>query len=112
MESPISNTFTKSSHNHPTKKKTLPTGRLGGGRGEKKIRQVFMAAKFIGRTKVKCMIQKVKFFSDSLVKEIKEGGKNLESIQQRFVMQTSFSVPLMGPSFKSYPNHNNNLSQK
>uniref|UniRef100_M0ZZ53 Uncharacterized protein n=1 Tax=Solanum tuberosum TaxID=4113 RepID=M0ZZ53_SOLTU len=110
MESPISNTFTKNSHNHPTKKKALPSARLGGGRGEKKIHQVFMAAKFIGRVKVKCMVEKVKKYSESLVKEIKEGGKTLESIQQRFIMQTSLSVPLMAPTFNS--NHKANLSKK
>lgn len=110
MGSPILNTFTKSSHNHPSKKKTLPSARLGGGNGEKKIHQVLMAAKFIGIVKVKCMVEKVKKYSDSLVKEIKEGGKTLESIQQNFIMQTSLSVPLMTPSFKS--NHKANLSKK
>ncbi|KAK4354532.1 hypothetical protein RND71_026726 [Anisodus tanguticus] len=109
MSSPIPNTFNKNSimsHNHhPTtvfrwrcrrisfRNKRLPTVRLGG---EKKPHRGFIWVKLFRRVKVKCMLKKVKQYYKSLVKEIVEGGAQLESIQQRLILETYFVVPGMG----------------
>ncbi|KAK4373827.1 hypothetical protein RND71_004504 [Anisodus tanguticus] len=112
MSSPLSNTFNKNSvmsHNHhPTtvfrwrcrkisfRKKRLPTVRLGG---EKKPHHGFILVKLFRRVKVKCMLKKVKHYYKSLMKEILEGGAQLESIQQRLIFEKSCVVPGMGLSY-------------
>ncbi|KAG8380168.1 hypothetical protein BUALT_Bualt07G0165400 [Buddleja alternifolia] len=84
----------------------LPTVRLGG----KKPRRGFFLFRLCRRAKVKllrvkylCMLKKVKKYYDSLVKDMIDGSRTIESFQQRMLLETSFAIPVMGLSFASYP---------
>ncbi|KAG5572975.1 hypothetical protein H5410_062741 [Solanum commersonii] len=106
MCSPMPNTFNKSSHYHRTtttifrwqsrkislrgKKRTVWLS------GEKKPRRGLILVNLYRRVKLKCVLKKMKHYYKSLVKEIMEGGSTLGSIQQRFILETSYAVPVLG----------------
>ncbi|KAK4427404.1 hypothetical protein Salat_1509300 [Sesamum alatum] len=83
----------------------LPTVRLGG----KKPRRGFFLVRLCKRAKLKwlrlkyaSLLKKVKKHYESLVKEMAEGRRTIESFQQRMLLETSFAVPVVGLSFNSY----------
>ncbi|GKV09811.1 hypothetical protein SLEP1_g21251 [Rubroshorea leprosula] len=96
-----------------TRRKTIlrrrkpPTIRLGSG---KKHKRGFSLARILRRIKLRwlklqytCMLRKLKEYYRNLIKDIAEAGSTIETFQQRFLMETSFAVPVMGVSFNSFP---------
>ncbi|KAL0415036.1 UNVERIFIED_CONTAM: hypothetical protein Slati_3335500 [Sesamum latifolium] len=83
----------------------LPTVRLGG----KKPRRGFFLFRLCKRAKLKwlrlkyaSLLKKVKKYYESMVKEVEEGRRTIESFQQRMLLETSFAIPVMGLSFTTY----------
>ncbi|KAL3632075.1 hypothetical protein CASFOL_025059 [Castilleja foliolosa] len=88
------------------RRQRLPIVRLGG----LKPRRGFFLTRLCKKAKLKWlrvkymnMAKKLKKYYESLVKEILEGGRTIESFQQRMLLEASFAIPVMGLSFNSYP---------
>ncbi|OVA08342.1 hypothetical protein BVC80_209g66 [Macleaya cordata] len=82
------------------RRRKVPSVRLGG---EKKPRRGLLIASLFRRIRLKwlklqysCMLKKLKDVYYSMVKDLIEAGTTLESIQQRIMTETYFSVPVMG----------------
>ncbi|OVA03789.1 hypothetical protein BVC80_1271g10 [Macleaya cordata] len=90
------------------KRRKIPSVRLGG----KKQRRGFYLVKLFRKIKLRwlklqysCMLKKLKSFYYSVVKDLIEAGAALETVQQRIMMETYFSVPVMGVSIASIPSY-------
>ncbi|KAL3632875.1 hypothetical protein CASFOL_025859 [Castilleja foliolosa] len=86
------------------RRQRLPIVRLGG----KKTRRGFFLRRLCKKAKLKWlrvkyrnMANELKKYYKSLVKEILEGGRAIESFQHRMLLEASFAIPVMGLS--SYP---------
>ncbi|THG05834.1 uncharacterized protein LOC114307197 [Camellia sinensis] len=92
----------------PLRRRKPPTIRLGG---KKKHRRGLLLGRLFRRARLRwlklkysCMINKLKQYYRSIVREMTEASGSIESVQQRILMETSFAIPVMGISFYSFPN--------
>ncbi|CAA0821156.1 Unknown protein [Striga hermonthica] len=83
----------------------LPTAQLGGKKRGffiprlcRKAKLKWMRVKYM-----KLMLKKIKKYYLSFVEDLMEGGRAIESFQQRMLLESSFAVPALGLSFNSYP---------
>ncbi|KAL2243186.1 UNVERIFIED_CONTAM: hypothetical protein Sindi_0436600 [Sesamum indicum] len=80
----------------------LPTVRLGGKKPRFLLRLCKRAKLKWLRVKYVSLLKKVKKCYESMVKEVGEGRRTIESFQQRMLLETSFAIPVMGLSFANY----------
>ncbi|KAL6996244.1 hypothetical protein U1Q18_006378 [Sarracenia purpurea var. burkii] len=90
------------------RRRKRPTARLGG---KKPRRRIFLVRLF-RRVRLRWLNlnhsfefkKLMKQYYRSLVRDIVEAGKTIESVQQRILMEASFAVPVMGLSFNGFHN--------
>ncbi|KAI3980137.1 hypothetical protein MKX01_033278 [Papaver californicum] len=96
------------------KRKKLPSIRLGGKKVKKGFnQQVVRSIKKIKFKWIKlqysCMLKRLKSFYYSMLKDLMDAnnytGTNYDSMQQRIMMESYFSVPVMGVSILSVPSY-------
>ncbi|KAI3933265.1 hypothetical protein MKX01_016563 [Papaver californicum] len=96
------------------KRKKLPSIRLGGKKVKKGFNQ--QVVRLIKKIKVKwiklhysCMLKRLKSFYYSMLKDLMDANsyaaKDYDSMQQRIMMESYFSVPVMGVSIVSVPSY-------
>ncbi|KAI3851050.1 hypothetical protein MKW92_045465 [Papaver armeniacum] len=94
------------------RRKKLPSIRLG----DKKVKKGFnqQVIRLIKRIKVKwiklqysCMLKRLKSFYYSMLKDLMDANytDSYDSMQQRIMMESYFSVPVMGVSIVSVPSY-------
>ncbi|KAL6585205.1 hypothetical protein OROMI_004494 [Orobanche minor] len=91
---------------HRRRRQRLPIARLGGenprcgsfsARLCKKVKLKWVRVKYL------TMLRKLKKYYDSFVKDLMDGGRAIESFQQRMLLETSFAIPVMGITLNAYP---------
>ncbi|KAF9606079.1 hypothetical protein IFM89_023102 [Coptis chinensis] len=105
-ENPITKSRKSSFFQRARKRKVqVKAIRLGG----KKKKNGFYIVRLLKlkwlRLKYACMLKKLKSYYDSVVKDLVEAGTTLETLQQRIMMQTYYTVPVMGVSAAGIPSH-------
>ncbi|KAL5702918.1 hypothetical protein ACHQM5_028078 [Ranunculus cassubicifolius] len=90
------------------RRRKVQTIRLGG----KKTRKGFILTRIFKKVKLKwlklqytCMLRKLRKYYHSVVKDIIDAGATLESLQHRIIMETYFTVPVMGVSVTGVPTY-------
>lgn len=82
----------------------MPTIYLDGKKPKRVLKAWFKGIKLRWvKLKYMCMLRKLKEYYKSLVKDFIEAGDNLETIQQRLLLEALFAVPVMGTSFSRFP---------
>ncbi|MCL7048544.1 hypothetical protein MKW94_003043 [Papaver nudicaule] len=93
------------------KRKKLPSIRLGGKKQKRGFNQ--QVVRLIKRMKLKwiklqylCMLKRLKSFYYSMLKDLMDANyTTYDSMQQRSIMESYFSVPVMGVSIVSVPSY-------
>ncbi|XP_010261839.1 PREDICTED: uncharacterized protein LOC104600541 [Nelumbo nucifera] len=89
-----------------TRRRKVQTIHLGG----KKRRGGLFLVKVFRKIRLRwlklqysCMLKKLKDWYYSVVKDLIEAGATLEAVQQRLIMETYFTVPIMGVPATTIP---------
>ncbi|RWR95879.1 hypothetical protein CKAN_02523700 [Cinnamomum micranthum f. kanehirae] len=92
-----------------TKRRKLPTVRLGGNRRK---RGGFSLVGVFRRTRLRwlrlrysSMIKRIKGLYSSIVKDLIKAGTTIEEVQRRIMFETYFTVPVIGIGAAGVPSH-------
>lgn len=83
----------------------VPTVRLGGKkprRGSILIVKILKKIRWV-KLQYRCMLRKLRKQYRNLIKDMVEAGANIEALQQRMFMESTFALPVMGVSFSTFP---------